>query len=222
MVVGISQTTNNHRLQRSGGGCRFGNDRVFIRRHVNRNIILLKTGNATMAISKHRRQEIIDLATPGVPPEIPEKLWDDDIALAPLIRAADKKRKAWLQVATDPKELHLFAENWHWDGGGAKPLLTLVENPYCDAGTMLMLFWHGGGEDSYFQYDAINEIDREFDCEMHRLLRRIEKKIVGKDYATANIYFDPSSFISMRDRRDEFARQIPEILYQPIGRKPRG
>ena len=150
-----------------------------------------------MAISKRRQQEIIDLATPGVPPGTPEELWNDDAALDPLIRAADRKRKSWLQSATDPKELHLFAENWHWDGGGAKPLLPLVENPQCDAGTMLMLFWHGGGEDMYFQYDTIKDIDSEFDREVHRLLRRIEKKLVGKEYTTAKIYFDPSSFIAM-------------------------
>jgi hypothetical protein len=173
-----------------------------------------------MAISKQRQQEIIDLATPGVPPGTPEELWNNDVALDPVIRAADRKRKAWLQSTTDPEELHLFAENWHWDGGGGKPLLALVENPHCDAGTMLMLFWLGGGEDMYFQYDVVKDIDWEFDREVHRLLRRIEKKLVSKDYSTAKIYFDPSSFISMHDRRNEFARQVPEIMYQPIGPKP--
>ncbi len=47
-----------------------------------------------MAISKRRQKEIIDLATPGVPPGTPEELWNDEAALDPLIRAADKKRKA--------------------------------------------------------------------------------------------------------------------------------
>ena len=174
-----------------------------------------------MALSKRRQQEIQDLATPGVPPGTPEELWNNAAALDSLIRAADRKRKAWLQSAVDPKELHHFAKNWHWDGGGGKPLLPLVENPHCDAGTMLMLFWLGGGEDSYFQYDRINEIDSDFDREIHRVLRRIEKKLVNNDYATANIFFAPSSFISMYDRRNEFARRIPDILYQSIGRKPR-
>lgn len=174
-----------------------------------------------MAISKRRRQEIINLAIPGVPPSTPEELWNDDAALEPLIRAADRKRKAWLQTATDPRELHLFAENWHWDGGGGKQLLPLVENPHSDAGTMLMLFWLGAAEDMYHHDNAIKDIDREFDREIHRLLRRIEKKFVNKDYATAKIYFDPTPYISMRDRTDEFAHQIPEIMYQPIGRKPR-
>ena len=174
-----------------------------------------------MPISKRRQKEIIDLATPGVPPDTPEELWNDDAALDPLIRAADRRRKEWLQTATDPTELHLFAEHWHWDGGGGKQLLPLVDNPHCDAGTMLMLFWHGGGEDMYFQYDAIKDVDSEFDREVHRLLRRIEKKLANKEFVTAKIYFDPFPFISMRDRGDEFARPIPEFLYDPIGRKPK-
>ena len=174
-----------------------------------------------MAISKRRQQEILDLATPGVPPGTPEELWNDDAALEKLIRAADRERKAWLQAATDPKELHLFAENWHWDGGGGAPLIPLVENPCCDAGTMLMLFWLGGGEDMYFQYNAIKDVQSEFDREVQRLLRRIEKKLVNGDYGAAKIYFNPTSWTSMRERRDEFARPVPDELYQPIGRKPR-
>jgi len=175
-----------------------------------------------MAISKKRQQEIVDLATPGVPPGTPEELWNDDAALAPSIRAADRKRASWLKSATDPKELQLFAENWQWEGGGGKPLQPLVANPYCDAGTLLMLFWHGGGEDSFFQYSAVNEIERVFDREIHRVLRRIETRLTKRDYKTANIYFDPSQLASMAERREEFARFLPDLMYQPIGRKPRG
>lgn len=175
-----------------------------------------------MALSKRRRKEIEDLATPGVPPGTPEELWNDDDALAPLIRAADRTRAAWLRAATDPRELHHFAENWHWDGGGGKQLLPLVANPHCDAGTLLLLFWYGGGEDMYFQYDAVKDVDDPFDREVHRVLRRIEKRLVAGDYASARIRFDPSPFVSMRDRCDEFARPVPEALYRPVGRKPRG
>ena len=146
-------------------------------------------------------------------------MWDDDAAVEPLIRAADRKRKTWLKKATDPKELHLFAQSWRWDGGSE--LLPLVANPNCDAGTLLLLFWLGCGEDSYFQYDAIKDIDCEDDRETHRMLRRIETRLVKKDYKTANIYFDPTPFISMADRRDEFAREVPDLFYNPIGRKPR-
>ncbi|MCA9036365.1 MAG: DUF4274 domain-containing protein [Planctomycetaceae bacterium] len=174
-----------------------------------------------MPISKRRQQEILNLATPGVPPNTPEEFWNDDAALKPLIRDADRRRKVWLSTATDPKELHLFAENWHWDGGGGKQLQPLVGNRHCDAGTLLMLFWYGGGEDSYFQYNRLTDIESEFDREVHRLLLKIEKRLAKNDYVTANIYFDPSSFASMHDRRDEFARPVPDFMYQPIGRKPR-
>lgn len=174
-----------------------------------------------MAISNKRQREIIDLAIPGVPPGTPEELWNDDAALAPLIRAADRKRTKWLRSTTNARELHMFAENWHWDGGGGKPLQTLVKNSHCDAGTMLMLFWLGSAEDYYFQYKQIQDIDSEFDREIFRLLRGIERKIVRADYETANIYFDPQPYVSMKERRDEFERPLPDIMYLPIGRKPR-
>ena len=170
-----------------------------------------------MAISEHRQREIIDLATPGVPPGTPERFWNDDVALDRLIRAADRKRLAWLASATDSEELHLFAENWHWDGGGGKPLQRLVANPHCDAGTMLMIFWLCSAEDDYYQFRTIQEIERDFDREFFRLFRRIERKLVKRDYATNTILFDPAPFISMFDRRGEFARAIPDILYKPIG-----
>ncbi len=174
-----------------------------------------------MAISKRRRQEIIDLAIPGVPPGTPEELWNDDAALEPLIRAADRRRNKWLDSATDAKELHLFAENWHWDGGGGKPLQRLIANPYCDAGTMMMIFWLGSAEDYYFQYRTVSEISWEFDREIFRLLRRIERKIVKSEYSSARIPFDPTPYISMQDRQDEFARPMPEIMTRPVGKKHR-
>lgn len=172
-------------------------------------------------ISKRRQKEIIELAIPGVPPGTPEELWNDEAALKLLIRDADRKRRVWLSAATDPKELHLFAENWHWDGGGGKQLQPLVANQHCDAGTLLLLFWHGGGEDSYYQYNRPAEIESEFDREVHWLLLKIERRLIKKDYLTANIYFDPSSFASMYDQRADFARNLPELMYHPIGRKPR-
>jgi hypothetical protein len=169
-----------------------------------------------MAISERRQQEIIDLATPGVPPGTPERYWNDDVALDRFIRAADRKRLAWLKSATDPEELHCFAQNWHWDGGGGKPLQGLVANPHCDAGTMLMIFWLGSAEDSYYQFRTIQKIKWEFDREIFRLFRQIERKLVKGDYSTAKIPFDPAPYVSMLDRRAEFARAIPDLLYQPI------
>lgn len=172
-------------------------------------------------LSKKRTQEIINLAIPGVPPETPEHLWNDDAAMEPYIRAADRRRKRWLQSCSKPRELQLFAENWHWDGGGGKPLQILIANPHCDAGTMMYLFWLGSAEDYYFQFKTIKQVRSEFDREIYRLLRRVERNIVNSDYPSANIYFDPAPYISMLERRDEFARSIPNRMYEPIGKKPR-
>lgn len=86
---------------------------------------------------------------------------------------------------------------------------------------MLMLFWLGSAEDYYYQYSTIKEIDWKHDREIYRLLRQVERRIVKSDYATARIFFDPAPYITMSDRKDEFARAIPDVLYRPIGRKSR-
>jgi len=174
-----------------------------------------------MAIARRRKKEIIDLATPGVPPGTPEELWNDDAALVPLIRAADKKRLQWLKTTSNSEELHCFAENWRWDGGGGRPLQALIKNQNCDAGTMLMIYWIGCAEDYYFQYNSINDTDSEFERENFRLLLQIEKRIVNGNHKNANISFDPKKHISMFARRDEFEREIPEIMYT-WSRGPRG
>ncbi|WP_157594074.1 DUF4274 domain-containing protein, partial [Rubripirellula obstinata] len=172
-----------------------------------------------MAISQKRQQEIIDLATEGVPPDTPEELWNNVAALEQLIRTADRRRNAWLRATRKPGELQLFAENFTWDN--PKPLQLLVANPGCDAGTMLYLFWYGCAEDYYFQFNTLKEIDGGHDREVFRLLRQIERRIVNGDYTSGRLYFDPTPRVSMSDRRDEFARQIPDVLYRPIGRKPK-
>ena len=174
-----------------------------------------------MALSQKRQNEIVVLATAGVPPDTPEEFWDDDKELEKRIRAADRRRNKWLKSERTSAELQFFAENWTWDGGGAKPLQLLIVNPKCDAGTMLYLFWCGCAEDYYFQYRTVGEIDWDHDREIFRLLRQIERKITSRNYASARIYFDPTPRISMAERRDEVARQIPDLMYRPIGPEPK-
>ena len=49
-----------------------------------------------------------------------------------------------------------------------------------------------------------------------RTLERIERRITSSEYKTAAVPFDPKNHVTMRDRRSEFARPIPEIMYQAI------
>ena len=132
-------------------------------------------------------------------------------------RRRDRRRKMFefVQASTSAEEIDLFAKNWNWDGD-VEPLLALVDNPSCDAGTLLFLFWYGCPEDYYLQYSKAEEADGGFERAVCELLQKIEQRFVAADYSSASIPFDPTKRISMWDRRDKFARQIPEIMYRPI------
>jgi hypothetical protein len=97
-----------------------------------------------------------------------------------------------------------------------EPIRQLLKNPHVDAGTLLQLFWHADPEDYY-----LGEVDYSFGKEYFEALKQIERRFVKGDYKTASFPFDPTNRVSMGDRRSEFARPIPDVMYQPIpGRKP--
>ncbi len=137
------------------------------------------------------------------------------------LRQMDREIKGFLRTTTDKDELQYFAENWHWESN-TRPLLELVKNPHIDAGTLLQVYWCGCPEDYYLFHKSASEIESEFERYVFRVLRHIERRIVQSEYETASIPFDPTDRISMWDRRDEFARLIPDLMYQPIsGKKKR-
>jgi hypothetical protein len=138
------------------------------------------------------------------------------------LRQMDREIKEFLRTTTNKDELQYFAENVHWDAN-TRPLLELVKNPHVDAGTLLQLYWYGCPEDYYLFHSTASEIESDFERYVFRVLRHIERRMVKSEYKTASIPFDPTDRISMWERRDEFARQIPDIMYQPIsGQKKRG
>ena len=138
-----------------------------------------------------------------------------EVLIDKFLRQIDRETKKFLRTTTSKDELQYFAENVRWDAN-TRPLLELVKNPHIDAGTLLQLYWFGCPEDYYLFHKLVSEIDSEFERYVFRVLRHIERRIVKSEYKTASISFDPTSHISMWDRRDEFARKIPDILYQPI------
>ncbi len=183
-------------------------------------------------LSKRRRKEIIRLVEEGgaelnATIEQGEALMRKKSRKAgqalidEFLRQMDREIKEFLRTTTNKDELQYFAENVHWDAN-TRPLLELVKSPHIDAGTLLQLYWYGCPEDYYLFYSSASEIDSDFERYVFRVLRHIERRIVKSEYKTASIPFDPSDRISMWDRRDEFARQIPDVMYQSIsGRKRR-
>lgn len=130
-------------------------------------------------------------------------------------RKVDQQIDRFITSCKDPKELHFFFRNWNWDGK-VKPLLKLIKNPHVDAGTLLHIYWYGCPEDYYLFHRSASELDAGYERDTYTILRRVERRMVTGDYKTASIPFDPTNRISMWDRREEFARQIPDIMYQPI------
>lgn len=171
-------------------------------------------------LSKKRQQEILRLTEEGGE-DLSAAIDEGEKAISKFLREIRKEITSFLKTSTNKHELHFFAENYHWEGNlKPMPILDLVKNPNVDAGTLLKLYWYGCPEDYYLFHKSESEIDDEFERQVFRALRRIEKRIVKADYKTASIPFDPTDSISMSDRKSEFARQIPDIMYQPnTGRK---
>lgn len=171
-------------------------------------------------LSQRRREEIMRLVYEGGE-ELTAAMDQGEKAIAKFLRQMEREIKNFLKTTTNKEELQYFAENWHWEAN-TRPLLELVRNPHIDAGTLLQLYWYGCPEDYYLFHQSASEIESEFERYVFRVLRQIESRFVRSDYKTASFPFDPTDRISMWDRRDEFARQIPEVMYQPIsGRKSR-
>ncbi len=170
-----------------------------------------------MALVEKRQQEIMQLVGEGSGDlELDEKLALDEQEKRHL-QKLHRERADFLRTCTSAEELDFFAANWDRDGR-EKPIHALIENPYVDAGTLLRLYWYSDPEYFYSEYGSADETDDATERDIFATLERIERRITGAEYKTASIPFDPKGHITMSDRRAEFARPIPEIMYQPIAK----
>lgn len=60
-----------------------------------------------------------------------------------------------LKNVVDSEFLHAYATNYNWDNGLLIPK-TIIENPYCDLGTALLIFYNADGY-TYLQNTEVNE-----------------------------------------------------------------
>lgn len=171
-----------------------------------------------MPLSKKRQNEILRLTYQGGD-ELTAAIEAGADATRKHLRMINREISAFVTTCTDRHALDFFAANWPWDGN-VKPILKLIKNPHVDAGTLLRLYWYSCPEDYYLFHRAASELDPGFERDVFTAIRRIETRIVKGDYASATIPFDPTGRVSMPERHDEFARAIPEIMFQPTtGRK---
>jgi len=126
-----------------------------------------------------------------------------------------RETKEFLSSTTNPEELHLFAQMWNWDCG-VEEMLQLIMNPCCDAGTALLVFWYGGAESFYLHYRTLQDCRaRGEERDTFRLLLQIERRFTKGQFATSRMAFDPKPHMHMEEWKSEFARRIPEAMYEP-------
>src|SRR5262249_13127208 len=93
-----------------------------------------------------------------------------------------------VQEAEDAKELHLFAANWNWDDfRTAKLLRSIIENPLCDRGTALMIYWW---MDGLSWYESRVDVPQ-WEVELFDLARAIENLMLKGGFRYQDIGFDP-------------------------------
>lgn len=107
------------------------------------------------------------------------------------VRSALKKKTASPRPpkpSAKAKALHLDALTHNWDDGVAE-LQRVVDHAACDLGTALAIYWMGApGFDQ--QYVRVSEVDG-WRRETFRFLRKLERRLLRRDFATAGILFNP-------------------------------
>jgi hypothetical protein len=84
--------------------------------------------------------------------------------------------------------LHQKAAYHNWDDG-VRGLSQILRDPACDLGTALMIYWMGvpGFDRAFVTADEAPDWRRP----VTKFLRELEERILARDFATANILFDP-------------------------------
>lgn len=167
-----------------------------------------------MALSETRQKEILHLTYEGGD-ELTQAIALGEKETAEHLQKIRREIAAFLRTCTNKDELDFFAENWARDGREG-PIHELIRNPHVDAGTLLRVYWYSDPEFYYQDYRSASELEEGTDRDIFITLEGIEARIVNSEYQTASIPFDPRIHVTMRDRHSEFARRIPEIMFQPI------
>jgi hypothetical protein len=167
-----------------------------------------------MTLSEKRQKEILRLAREGGN-ELSEAISLGEEEAARHLRKIRREIADFLESCSNKDELDFFAENWSRDGN-EKLIHSLIKNPHADAGTLLRIYWYSDPEFYYGDYRSAAELEEGFDRDVFATLLAIERRITQSEYKTASIPFDPKNHVTMWDQRLEFARPIPDVMYQPI------
>jgi hypothetical protein len=158
-------------------------------------------------LSKSRRQYVLDIAGDHWTHRFPSL--DDAQAVARESRKWARLRDEFVESADEPLEIHCFT--WNYDAHrGMAPLIKLMKNPRCDAGTALRLYWVN---DPYYysQYAGVADCPYREEQDAMRLLRTIKLRFERKGFASRKIPFDPTPWLTDGER-DADSLGVPEIM----------
>lgn len=128
-------------------------------------------------------------------------------------REMERLCERFVAEATDPDELHHFAERWNGDGG-TETIRSLVRNPACDRGTALMVYWLAQPE-FYLQYASRGEVP-EHAHDGYDLVTELEGRLLAGEFATSRIAYDPLSDGLMSGSPVGAVRDLPPAVYTPV------
>jgi hypothetical protein len=146
-------------------------------------------------LSKARLQFVLDVADDQWTYRFPNM--EDEKAVQKEERNWAKLRQEFVATAMNPLEIHCFTCNYN-ALRGMKPLVQLINNDHCDAGTALRLYW-ANDPYSYREYRTVADCDYPEQKDAFRLLRAIERKFKHGGFASRQIPFDPEPWFAPGD-----------------------
>ncbi len=167
-------------------------------------------------LSKSRRQYVLDVADDQWWDRLPDT--DDDRAVARERRRWSKLRRQFVETADKPLEIHCFTCNYNAERGMA-PLIKLMKNPSCDAGTALRLYWIN---DPYYcsAYKTISECPYSEVQDSMRLLRTIKHRFENEGFTSRKIPFDPAPWLTDGERSADMLG-LPEVMLSAVAPRSR-
>ena len=108
-------------------------------------------------------------------------------------------------------KLFLAAAEHNWDDG-TKALARILDDPACDRGTALMIFWRA--RPAYYAAFASDAEVPAVNSEVLGLLREVERRLLGGRYTAEVVAYDPASDGASAAEGD-LARPIAEALRAP-------
>ncbi|MEM8860588.1 MAG: DUF4274 domain-containing protein [Chloroflexota bacterium] len=117
------------------------------------------------------------------------------------------------QKIDEEKAMALFlkASGHNWDLG-YQPIRRILNNPDCDLGTLLMVYWNASPE-YYLAFNTINEVPT-VNQEGWSFIKDVEARFLSGNYP-ALIQYDPTSDTGHYDnQKADWVRQLPAEMYE--------